>query len=173
MKTTSTSGVDIREATSADIPQMKHLIFSHGPSLWNFLPEAEVSAHLDRIGSGDAEALLAFDGDRLIGMVSFSRVNPLSGYEPEGAAPGESGYIAEGVVARDHAGMGLGTELLVRACQRLCEYGVRRIYVKRHEENLASAGSLRKAGFVEIETFDDPARRPYGSRRTTVCRYDV
>jgi hypothetical protein len=29
---------------------------------------------------------------------------------------------------------------------------------------------MRKAGFVELETFAEPERRPHGSGRTTVCR---
>jgi hypothetical protein len=29
---------------------------------------------------------------------------------------------------------------------------------------------MRKAGFTVIDTFDEPAKRPHGSGRTTVCR---
>ena len=164
------SGFEIREATAADIPHMKELIFEHGPSPWNFLPEAEVAAHLDLIATGDVGGVLAFDGDRLVGAVTFTLDNPFLSYEPAGALPGESGYIAEGVVARESAGQGLGTRILVEACARLAARGVRRIYAKRHEENRASAGIMRKAGFLEIATFDDFTRRPHGSRRTTVGR---
>ena len=47
--------------------------------------------------------------------------------------------------------------------------GVDAVFVDRHEENLASAGMMRKAGFTEVETYADPRRRPHGSGRTTVC----
>ena len=48
--------------------------------------------------------------------------------------------------------------------------GLHAVYIDRHEENAASAGMMRKAGFTVIDTFDEPAKRPHGSGRTTVCR---
>ena len=30
---------------------------------------------------------------------------------------------------------------------------------------------MRRAGFVDIDTYADPRRRPHGSGRTTVCSY--
>ncbi len=60
--------------------------------------------------------------------------------------------------------------LLKQALALLAAQGVYTVYIDRHEENAASAGMMRKAGFVEIDTFAEPARRPHGSGRTTVCR---
>ena len=83
------------------------------------------------------------------------------------------GYICEAVVHRDMVGQGLGSRLLRRAVERLAAQGVADIYIDRHEENAGSAGMMRKAGFVEIDSYADPERRPHGSRRTTVCRLRV
>jgi hypothetical protein len=47
------------------------------------------------------------------------------------------------------------------------------VFIERHEENPGSAGMMSKAGFVEIDTCHDPARRALGSRRTTVCRLSI
>jgi ribosomal protein S18 acetylase RimI-like enzyme len=80
------------------------------------------------------------------------------------------GYICEVVVHRQFQGGGLGTALLREAITCLIEQGFREIYIERHEENAASAGMMRNAGFMEIATFHDPARRKHGSRCTTVCR---
>ena len=66
------------------------------------------------------------------------------------------------------AGQGLGSRLLGESVKFLAEQGVQDIYIDRHEENAASAGMMRKAGFVELDTFPDPARRPSGSGRTTL-----
>jgi L-amino acid N-acyltransferase YncA len=52
----------------------------------------------------------------------------------------------------------------------LAAQGLKDVYIDRHEENAASAGMMRKGGFVEVDTFAEPARRPHGSGRTTVCR---
>jgi len=51
----------------------------------------------------------------------------------------------------------------------LAKLGADVVFIDRHEENLASAGMMRAAGFVEIDTYADPRRRPHGSGRTTVC----
>ncbi len=56
---------------------------------------------------------------------------------------------------------------------QLADEGIEDVYIDRHEENLASAGMMRKAGFVELETYADPARRPNGSGRSTVCHRNL
>jgi hypothetical protein len=61
--------------------------------------------------------------------------------------------------------------LLREALAVLSTMDVDAVFIDRHEENLASAGMMRRAGFVEIETYADPRRRPHGSGRTTVCRF--
>ena len=81
------------------------------------------------------------------------------------------GYVSEAVVRRDQVGQGLGTRLLREALSALSSMGVQFVFIDRHEENHASAGMMRRAGFVEIETYADPRRRPHGSGRTTVCRF--
>ncbi len=74
------------------------------------------------------------------------------------------------MIHRDMAGQGLGSTLLEKAVARLGEKGLVDLYIDRHEENAASAGMMRKAGFSELHTYADPERRPNGSRRTTICR---
>jgi L-amino acid N-acyltransferase YncA len=83
------------------------------------------------------------------------------------------GYVSEAVVRRDCVGQGLGTRLLREALIVLSTVGVRAVFIDRHEENLASAGMMRKAGFREVETYADPRRRPHGSGRTTVCCFNL
>ena len=72
---------------------------------------------------------------------------------------------------RDWVGQGLGTRLLREALASLSSRGVSSVFIDRHEENLASAGMMRRAGFVEMDTYADPRRHPHGSGRTTVCCY--
>ncbi len=94
-------------------------------------------------------------------------------YQPEARRGQLYAYICEAVIHRDMAGQGLGSRLLRQVVSLLAEQGVHDIYIDRHEENAASAGMMRKAGFVELESYADPQRRPYGSGRTTVCRLQV
>ena len=159
----------IREATAADIDSLCALIFEHGPNPWNHLPSVEVTAHLQQISDGSVSTLLAERGGELLGFVSFQRSRHFARYQPAARCDQEHAYICEAVTHRAVSGQGLGSRLLKQVVAALAEQGVSDIYIDRHEENAASAAMMRKAGFVEIETYADLERRPNGSRRTTVC----
>ncbi len=157
-------------AGAVHLAALQALIHEHGANLWNWLPEDGIAAHLHDIGAGQAYGLLAMDGEHLLGAVTFCITGTFSHYQSAERKGAPHGYVCEAVVRRDQAGRGLGTQLLERAVTELQARGLREIYIDRHEENVASAGMMRKAGFVELETFAEPTRRPHGSGRTTVCR---
>lgn len=163
----------LRRATEADISAMCALIFEHGPNPWNHLPHAEVTAHLQAIASAEVQAVVALAGSQLgsemLGFVSYRWSNQFARYQPIARSANAQAYICEAVVARYAAGRGLGSGLLRAAIAELAGQGVSDIYIDRHEQNAGSAGMMRNAGFVEIDCYDDPERRPNGSRRTTVC----
>lgn len=163
----------IRPATVDDIPALYALILEHGPNPWNHLPPDEVHSHLQGIADGAVGAMLAEGEGHLAGFVSFYLSQDFQLHQPVDRQEQPQGYICEAVVHRDIAGRGLGTQLLLAAVARLAALGAVDIYIERHEENLASAGMMRKAGFRELSTFDDPARRPNGSRRTTLCHWSA
>ncbi|OGB32301.1 MAG: hypothetical protein A3F78_16825 [Burkholderiales bacterium RIFCSPLOWO2_12_FULL_61_40] len=146
------------------------LIQTHGPNVWNWLPEDGVQEHLRDIELGHAHAVLALEDGVLLGAVTFCRTQGFQRYQPPERSGAEHGYVCEAVVRRDQAGRGLGAQLLRAAVQTMQTWGLQEVYIDRHEENAASAGMMRKAGFVEIDTFAEPNRRPHGSGRTTVCR---
>lgn len=161
--------VTIRFATPDDIAELTALLLEHGPNPWNYLPEDEVRAHLAAIADGTVQAVLAQRGEQIVGFVSFIHTYQFADQQPSARRDAAHGYICEAVIHRDMAGQGLGSTLLERAVARLAEQGLVDIYIDRHEENAASAGMMRKAGFSELHTYADPERRPNGSRRTTVC----
>ncbi|MES2530080.1 MAG: GNAT family N-acetyltransferase [Pseudomonadota bacterium] len=162
----------LRAATAADNPALSDLILTHGPNPWNWLPPDDVARHLAEIATGanGTGGVLAFDQEALIGAVTFCTTRHFARYQDAADADALHGYICEAVVHRAQAGRGLGARLLAAAIGVLAAQGLRDVYIDRHEENAASAGMMRKAGFVEIDTFAEPARRPHGSGRTTVCR---
>lgn len=160
----------IASAAAADIPAISELILTQGPNPWNWLPPEEVARHLAQIATGEVGGVLAREGGELIGAVTFCTTQYFARYQGPDRAAAAQGYICEAVVHRAQAGRGLGARLLRLAVDALAAQGLREIYIDRHEENAASAGMMRKAGFVEIDTFAEPARRPHGSGRTTVCR---
>jgi ribosomal protein S18 acetylase RimI-like enzyme len=159
----------MRQAASGDIEALCALLLEHGPNPWNHLPEAEVRSHLAAIAEGATLAVLAEEQGRLQGFVSYRLTRDFATHQPLARAGHVHGYICEAVVHRDCVGRGLGARLLGEAVQDLWRLGVHDIYIDRHEENAASAGMMRKAGFTELLTYADPARRPNGSGRSTLC----
>ena len=151
------------------IPALHTLIFEHGANIWNYLPEDGIREHLDDIAQGRAFGVLAPEEGQLIGAVTFGLSTDFDHYRPPQARGTPQGYVSEAVVRRDRTGQGWGTRLLRLALVELGKLGAERVFIDRHEENLASAGMMRAAGFVEIDTYADPRRRPHGSGRTTVC----
>ena len=162
--------VVLAPARAVDVPALAKLILTHGPNAWNWLPAEGVQAHLLDIAAGRAQAVLAWHGPQLVGAATYCLTDQFRRYQAGDRADAQHGYVCEVVVAPEHAGRGLGSRLLGEVNTRLAALGVREIYIDRHEENAASAGMMRKAGFEEVETFAEPARRPHGSGRTTVCR---
>lgn len=165
--------VVLREATGVDIAAMTAFIFEHGANEWNFLPVEDVTLHLAAIADGKTRAVIAETGGALVGFMTFMASRSLSRYQSIEHLGNPHGYICEAVVHREHAGRGIGTRLIAAAVDRLRAQGFVEIFIDRHEENPGSAGMMRKAGFVEIDTYHDPARRASGSRRTTVCRLSI
>lgn len=167
------SDFDIRQAQARDIDNLCALIFEHGPNPWNYLPRDEVTAHLQAIADGAVQAVLAERDGELLGFVSYQLSRYFERYQTEARRGQLHAYICEAVTHPAVAGQGLGSRLLQQAVLKLGEQGIVDIYIDRHEENGASAGMMRKAGFIEIDTYADPARRPHGSRRTTLCHVQV
>ena len=160
----------LQAARSENIAAIVDLILTHGPNPWNWLPPEEVARHVGQIATGEVDAVVAWDGAALQGVVTFRQAQDFARYQPEGREAEPHGYICEAVVHRDAVGQGLGARLLAAALDLLRAQGMREVYIDRHEENAASAGMMRKAGFTVIDTFAEPAKRPHGSGRTSVCR---
>ncbi len=169
-----------RPAHAQDISAMIDLILTHGPNQWNYLPDDEVRQHMQSVASGKTLAILAFDPQqKLVGLATFL-LGILADFQLgkkfklvhlEDLEATKLGYVAEAVVHSDYVGRGIGARLLEQAKLELKALGAKVVYAKRHEENLASAGMMRKAGFVEVAVFDDADIRTAGSRRTAVCRF--
>ncbi len=159
----------IRLAVADDIPALIAFLYEHGVNQWNHLPEGPIRAHLGKIATGAAHAVLVEDAGQLLGFVSFDLGTDMARYQPDDRKAALCGIIHEAVVHRDQAGRGLGSQLLSAAVERLAELGYREVYVGRHDENAASAGMMRKAGFDVIDVYDDP-RRTCGNRKTAISR---
>ena len=162
----------VRGATSKDVDEIRQLVLDHGSTPWNVFPREDLEKHLLNITSGKDQALLAFERNMLVGMVSFTTGNFYPEYEPVTPQTKPTGYIVEALIHPDFAERGIATRLLEHAKVVLAGYGVRSIYAKHHEENRASEALMRKTGFQLIDLFPDP-RRTSGSRRTAIERFRI
>lgn len=158
-------------AGTEHLSALQALIFDHGANSWNYLPQDAILEHLDDIAQGRAHGVLALQDGHLLGAVTFGLSTDFDRYLPAHSRGTPQGYVSEAVVRRERTGQGLGTRLLREALAVLSTMGVEAVFVDRHEENRASAGMMRRAGFTEVETYTDPRRRPHGSGSTTVCRF--
>ena len=171
MSQTDSAGLFIVRAGAEHLAALTDLIFDHGANVWNYLPEGAIREHLDHVVQGRDHGVLALQDGLLLGAVTFGLSTDFDAYLPEPSRGTPQGYVSEAVVRRERTGQGLGTRLLREALAVLSTMDVDAVFIDRHEENLASAGMMRRAGFVEIETYSYPRRRPHGSGRTTVCRF--
>ena len=77
-------------------------------------------------------------------------------------------YINDVVVNMNYSGKGIGSRLLHKAIELAKKAQCEKVYIARHEENLASAGMMRKASFQIVDSYYDPNKRTTGSRKTSV-----
>jgi ribosomal protein S18 acetylase RimI-like enzyme len=171
MSAPQAGGPAIVAAGAEHLPALQALIFDHGANIWNYLPEDGIREHLEDVAQGRAQGVLALQDGLILGSVTFCLNTDFDRYLPAPLRGRPQGYVCEAVVRRDQTGKGLGTRLLREAVLAMEKMGAQRVFIDRHEENLASAGMMRRAGFVEVDTFAQPWRRPHGSGRTTVCSF--
>ena len=162
----------IIRATANDVDEMYELLMQHGPNQWNYLPEDGVAAELENVVDGKAIALLAELDSHIIGFaVTYPGYMRFPEHMHSDVVVEKVGYIGNVVVHKDYAGKGIGTILLEQAKVALLERGVSEVHIDCHEENLASRGMMKKAGFVKLALYSDPKRRSSGSRKSWVGRF--
>jgi GNAT superfamily N-acetyltransferase len=162
-----------RKALTKEFEPLKNFILKHGPNPWNYLPEDGIDKTFYLLANNHGEALVACEGESIIGLAIFFYPSALPKNFQQYAQSKPAIYVAEVVVHNDYSGRGIGSQLLTTIIAKAPDLGARKVLLDRHEENAASAGMMRKAGFVEICTFSDLDRRHSGSRKTTVLSFDL
>ena len=164
---------DFRNAHSNELSYLKDFLFEHGPNPWNYLPKEGVNNSFSIIANNHGEALVACDGETIIGLAIFFYPSALPESFQKYAQSEPSIYIAEVVVHNDYSGRGIGSQLLNEVIAMAPNFNATKVLLDRHEENAPTAGMMRKTGFEEICTFSDLDRRHSGSRKTTVLSFDI
>ena len=88
-------------------------------------------------------------------------------------------YVAEMCIHRAHTGKGLGSNILMEIATRVAagvgiphrgsDVGVPMLLMNRNRDNPGSAGMMRKVGCVEVDCYEDPAKKQF----TTVLELDL
>jgi ribosomal protein S18 acetylase RimI-like enzyme len=165
--------INYRLALKSELPELKAFLFDHGQNPWNHLPAEGVDHEFNLVAQQKASILVAIKGQQQIGFVIFYHADTLPSQYLQYSNQQPAIYIAEVVVHREFAGQGIGHKLLSLIIDQAPDLGASMLLIDRHEENLASAGMMRKAGFTELRTYVDLQRRDYGSRKTTVMGYPL
>jgi GNAT superfamily N-acetyltransferase len=164
---------DYRKALTEEFDSLKSFIFKHGPSQWNYLPEEGIDKTFSLLADNHGEALITCEDDTIIGLAIFFYPPALPEKFKEFSQSATAIYVAEVVVHGDYSGRGIGSQLLNKIIAKAPDLGASKVLLDRHEENAASAGMMRKAGFVKICTFSDLERRHSGSRKTTILSFNL
>lgn len=162
-----------RNALTKEFDHLKNFIFKHGPNPWNYLPKDGIDKTFSVLADNHGEALVACEGETIIGLAIFFYPSYLPENFQQYSQSEPTIYVAEVVVHSGYSGRGIGSQLLNKIIAKAPGLGASKVLLDRHEENAASAGMMRKAGFVEICTFSDLERRHSGSRKTTVLSFDL
>ena len=157
-----------RRAIASELKDLKSFLFEHGTNPWNYLPLDGVDKEFDIVSKGAASIIVAVDNARLLGFAIFYHPNSLPSQYLQYTESKPTIYIAEAVVHKDYTGQGIGYHLLRSIIDQAADFNASLLLIDRHEENMASAGMMRKAGFELVTIYNDPKRRHYGSCNTAI-----
>ena len=168
MNAALSSMIKFRLAAQDELEYLKVFLFEQGTNQWNYLPEDGVDRQFERLASGVDSALVAVDDKITVGLAIYRQPGDVPGLFSPYITDTNVVYISEVTVHGDYSGRGIGTALLNKIIKQAGELGVSAVVIDRHEENLASAGMMRNAGFIALGSFYDAPRRAVGSHKTTV-----
>lgn len=156
-----------RPLDETDFNQMREIFLRDGPNDWNYITNESIDLQFQLILDGNALAVLDEEDDIAgFAVLIFKEACPskLSKYSDLSTMA----YINDVVVSSRHTGKGIGSHLLKKAVEFARKEQCQKVFIERHEENLASAGMMRKVTFEVVDTFYDPKKRSVGSRKTSV-----
>ncbi|MFT6920716.1 MAG: ribosomal protein S18 acetylase RimI-like enzyme [Cognaticolwellia sp.] len=159
--------VHSRPLNVADFEEMRKILLQDGLNEWNYITDESIDLQFQLIRDGKACAILAEETEITgFAILIFKQACPaeLSQY----ATLSTIAYINDVVVNMNYSGKGIGSTLLKKAIELAQKEQCEKVYIERHEENLASAGMMRKASFKIVDTFYDPNKRTTGSRNTSL-----
>ncbi|WP_028863637.1 GNAT family N-acetyltransferase [Psychromonas aquimarina] len=165
--------IHYRKAQNDEMPELKALLWKHGPNEWNYLPEQGVNETFSLMEKGTAAALIAVHANKIVGLSLLTDGSSSPSYLEKYCDLKSICFVAEVVVAKKFSGKGIAANLLKMCIKEAEKKGCTKVLIERHEENLASAGMMRKAGFKIIDTCKAPDKRLSGSQNNVVLQIEI
>ena len=162
--------IEVRFAQPNELETLQTFLVSQGTNQWNYLPEDGVREQFQRINDGRDQCLVAMSKKHTVGIAIYRQPGDAPTLFDGYVGVNSMVYVAEVTVHAHWGGQGIGSALLEHIATAAKEQGVDGLIIDRHEQNLASARMMRKAGFVEVDCFLDLKRRHTGSRKTTILK---
>jgi GNAT superfamily N-acetyltransferase len=165
--------IEYRKALLKEIKELKALLWEFGPNEWNYLTPEGVNDEFTLVENGNAQVIAAINDTGIIGFSILIDGSVGPSYLEKYCSLKQMKFIGDVVVSSLHSGKGIATRLLEECLQEARNNNASTILIERHEENLASAGMMRKAGFEVVDTFYDPEKRIVGSQNSVILEFKL
>ncbi len=163
--------IKYRKALLEDIPTLKKLLWKYGPNEWNYLTQEGVDGEFKLLNKGTALAIVATSEDEIVGFSVLIDGSESPKYLSKYCKIEEMCFIGDVLVSSLYSGKGIATKLLEACLNESKNKAISTVLIERHEENLASASMMKKAGFHIVDTFYDPDKREAGSRNSVILAF--
>lgn len=163
--------IEYRKALVEEIDELKKLLWKYGPNEWNYLTQEGVDDEFLLLQDGWASVIVAVIENEIIGFSVLIDGSESPTYLHKYCSSDDMCFIGDVVVSSNYSGQGIATQLLKKCLDEAKQKEYKTVLVERHEENLASAGMMKKAGFNIIDTFFDPEKREAGSRNSVILAF--
>ncbi|RXE88454.1 GNAT family N-acetyltransferase [Pseudoalteromonas sp. A757] len=153
--------------------KLKDLLWEFGPNEWNYLTPEGINDEFALVESGSALAIVATKDSEIIGFAVLIDGVASPSYLEKYCDLKQMKFVGDVVVSSLHSGQGIATRLLEECVLEARNNNTSNVLIERHEENLASAGMMRKAGFEIVDTFHDPEKRTTGSQNSVILEFQI
>lgn len=165
--------ITYRKARLEEIDKLKALLWEFGPNEWNYLTDDGVEDEFNLVTAGNAQVIIALDNTDIIGFAVLIDGQVSPSYLEKYCVMKQMKFVGDVVVSSFHSGKGIATRLLKESILEAKNHHATTVLIERHEENLASAGMMRKAGFEIIDKFHDPDKRTAGSQNSVILAFKI
>jgi len=163
--------IEYRKALMTEISELKKLLWKYGPNEWNYLTKEGVDDEFKLVENGTASVHVATFENEIVGFSVLIDGTEAPTYLRKYCSGEDMCFVGDVVVSSEHSGKGIATQLLENCLKEGKSKGAKIVLIERHEENLGSAGMMKKAGFSVVDTFYDPDKREFGSRNSVILAF--